>query len=103
MYLTHLSTSILKAWKALDFLQTMTKNLFLLGTGFIGGTLLTELLSRRGDLAITALIRSDDKASKLQSLGVTPLKGDLNDEDLIAEAASKADVSYVPTTGIHDS
>jgi len=101
LYLTHLSTSILKAWKALDFLQTMTKNLFLLGTGFIGGTLLTELLSRRGDLAITALIRSDDKASKLQSLGVTPLKGDLNDEDLIAEAASKADIIIHAATADH--
>jgi len=71
----------------------MTKNLFLLGTGFIGGTLLTELLSKRRDLAITALVRSDDKAAHLKSLGVTPLKGDLDNEDLIAEAASKADVS----------
>lgn len=71
----------------------MTQNLFLLGTGFIGGTLLTELLSKRRDLTITALVRSDDKAAKLQSLGVRPLKGDLDDEELIAEAASKADVS----------
>lgn len=70
----------------------MTKQLFLLGTGFIGGTVLTDLLVKRSDIAITALIRSDDKAAQLRSLGVTPLKGDLNDEDLIAEAASNADV-----------
>ena len=59
----------------------------------IGGTLLKELQARRPDLSITALIRSDDKAAQLQTLDVTPLKGDLDNEELIAEAAGKADVS----------
>lgn len=71
----------------------MTKQLFLLGTGFIGGTLLSELLSKRPDLSITALVRSDDNAAQLKALGVQPLKGRLEDGEIIAEAASKADVS----------
>ncbi|ATZ45889.1 hypothetical protein BCIN_01g05880 [Botrytis cinerea B05.10] len=70
----------------------MTKQLFLLGTGFIGGTLLSELLPKRPDLSITALVRSDDNAAQLKALGVQPLKGRLEDGEIIAEAASKADI-----------
>ncbi|PQE10337.1 hypothetical protein CJF32_00000875 [Rutstroemia sp. NJR-2017a WRK4] len=79
----------------------MPKQLFLLGPGFIGGTLLTELLSKRPDLSITALIRSDEKAGRLRSLGVKPLIGDLDDEELIAEAASKADIVIHAATADH--
>ncbi|GAA6018740.1 hypothetical protein JCM11491_003431 [Sporobolomyces phaffii] len=64
--------------------------LFLVGTGFIGGTLLTSLLDQ-GRYEIAALSRSQDKADKLKALGVRPVMGSLDDEVLVGESA-KADV-----------
>lgn len=66
--------------------------LFLLGVGFIGGSLLRSLLASN-KYAITALVRSEDKAKVLKSLGVTPLFGSLSDEELISNAVLKNDVS----------
>jgi len=67
--------------------------LFLVGTGFIGGTLLTSLL-KEGKHEISALSRSEDKANKLKELGVRPVMGSLDDEILVEESA-KADVSIL--------
>lgn len=66
--------------------------LFLLGVGFIGGSLLQSLLASE-KYAITALVRSDAKAAVLESLGVTPLLGSLSDEELISNAVLEHDVS----------
>jgi nucleoside-diphosphate-sugar epimerase len=65
--------------------------LFLVGTGFIGGTILTSLLEQ-GRYEIAALSRSEDKANKLKELGVRPVMGSLDDE-ILAEESAKADVS----------
>jgi len=65
--------------------------LFLVGTGFIGGTVLTELL-QTGKYEIAALSRDEGKANKLKELGVRPVMGSLDDE-ILAEESSKADVS----------
>ncbi|CAK1364715.1 unnamed protein product [Cercospora beticola] len=59
------------------------------------------LLSPRPDLSITTLVRSNDKEAHLKSLGVTTLKGDLDDEELIAEAAGKADIIIHAATADH--
>lgn len=69
--------------------------LFLVGTGFIGGTLLTSLLEQ-DKYEISALSRSEDKANKLKELGVRPVMGSLDDEALVEESA-KADVSEIYT------
>ena len=65
--------------------------LFLVGTGFIGGTLLTSLLEQ-GKYEIAALSRDEAKANKLKELGVRPVMGSLDDE-ILAEESEKADVS----------
>lgn len=70
--------------------MTSKPTLFLVGTGFIGGTLLTSLL-KEGKHEIAALSRSEDKANKLKELGVRPVMGSLDDEILVEESA-KADI-----------
>ncbi|GAA5824450.1 hypothetical protein JCM11251_000428 [Rhodosporidiobolus azoricus] len=69
----------------------MTKSLFILGTGFIGGSVLTALLEKK-EFAIAALSRDDKKADKLKELGVRPVKGTLSDDEVISKEAAQADV-----------
>ncbi|GAA5994909.1 hypothetical protein JCM5350_006610 [Sporobolomyces pararoseus] len=64
--------------------------LFLVGTGFIGGTVLTSLLEQK-KYKISALCRDEAKASKLKELGVRPVMGSL-DDPILAEESSKADI-----------
>lgn len=54
-------------------MATQGISLFLVGTGFIGGTLLTDLLASK-KYKISALTRKDDQAKKLEELGVRPIK-----------------------------
>lgn len=70
----------------------MTKSLFILGTGFIGGSVLSALIEK-GQYEIAALCRSDDKAKKLEELGVRPVRGELSSDDVISREAEQADVS----------
>jgi thioester reductase-like protein len=65
--------------------------LLLIGTGLIGGSLLKALLAL-DKYDITALVRSEDKATTLKGLKVTPLLGTLDDEELIVKAALANDV-----------
>ncbi len=41
---------------------------------------------------ITALVRSPDKAEKLETLGVTPVVGSLDDSELLKKLCSESDV-----------
>ncbi|HEX5057752.1 MAG TPA: NAD-dependent epimerase/dehydratase family protein [Kofleriaceae bacterium] len=47
------------------------------GSGFVGGRLITALRARGVEVA--ALARSDSSAAKVETLGATPVKGDLDD------------------------
>jgi nucleoside-diphosphate-sugar epimerase len=71
-------------------------NILLTGvTGYIGGSLLTDLLQHPNvsNFKITALIRGDEsRAKKLSSLGVTPLIGSNDSHDIIGKAASESHV-----------
>lgn len=69
-----------------------SKTLFLVGPGFIGGTLLVKLKEVRPDLKLYALTRRDDQAAELQGLGIEPVRGSLEDSAVIAEWAAKADI-----------
>ncbi|KAG6830660.1 hypothetical protein H0H92_015557 [Tricholoma furcatifolium] len=64
------------------------------GTGYIGGSVLARFLARPDfqDLKITALVRSAEKAGKLNALGVETVVGALQDLDSLEKAASEADV-----------
>jgi nucleoside-diphosphate-sugar epimerase len=72
-------------------------------TGYIGGSVLHLLLERKDSrpLHITTLVRSKDAATKLTSATqdnghhrLTPLVGSVDDFDLVANAADKADVVF---------
>jgi len=65
--------------------------LFLLGVGYIGGSLLTSLLSQN-KYAISALTRKEVQAEKLKELGVTPILGDLAGYDIIKNEVISSDV-----------
>lgn len=69
-----------------------TKSLFLIGIGYIGGSVLTRLLSTRPDLSISALTRSDAQAAQLTALGVKPIRGSLQDTKVIEEQAALHDI-----------
>lgn len=73
----------------------MTINIFMTGiTGYIGGAVLQHFL-RHADassFAITALIRSADKAEKLKAFGVNAVVGSLTDFKLVEKLASEADI-----------
>ncbi|PPR05405.1 hypothetical protein CVT24_008019 [Panaeolus cyanescens] len=73
-----------------------TKILITGGTGYLGSGVLSRLLdhSDASSFEITALVRSSDKASKLQSLGVKTIVGSYNADNLafLKEAAANADI-----------
>ncbi|ORY89728.1 hypothetical protein BCR35DRAFT_350168 [Leucosporidium creatinivorum] len=67
------------------------KRVFLLGTGYIGGSLLQGLLNE--GYAVTALSRSPDKARELEKLqGVTTVIGSLDSEEVIVKAVLEHDI-----------
>jgi len=63
-------------------------------TGYIGGTVLQKLLEHvdRDSFKITALIRDEEKATKLKTFGVNPIIGSLDDLDKLERSSSDADV-----------
>ncbi len=66
---------------------------FLTGaTGFIGGRVLQKLIAR-GD-TVTALVRSESGAKKLQALGAKTVLGDLNSLEALREGMRGCDVVF---------
>jgi nucleoside-diphosphate-sugar epimerase len=58
-------------------------------TGYIGSAITEKLL--QAGYEMVALARSDTSAQTLESQGIKPLRGDLNDTDVLTEAARDAD------------
>ncbi|KAI0091003.1 NAD-P-binding protein [Irpex rosettiformis] len=73
-----------------------TPILFLGATGYIGGSVLSRLLSHpsRDDFDITALVRSPEKGKKLEGFGVKPAIGSLKDIPLIEQLAQNAHIVF---------
>jgi len=64
--------------------------IFLTGaTGYIGGSLAKKLIERGHQ--VLGLVRSEEKAKLLEKEGVQPVQGSLDDADVVAESARKAD------------
>ncbi|KAG7088840.1 hypothetical protein E1B28_012795 [Marasmius oreades] len=63
-------------------------------TGYVGGSVLSQLLSRSDvdSFEFRAIVRSAEKAEKLKAFGVFPILGSHSDEDVMVEAASEADI-----------
>lgn len=78
-----------------------TKKVFLVGPGFIGGTLLVRLKQVRPDLELSALTRREDQAKELVELGIRPIKGSLDDAEIIKQHASEADIIFHTATADH--
>lgn len=72
--------------------SSQQKNLFLIGPGFIGTTLLLLLKSARPDLKLHALTRREEQAKELQALDIVPIHGSLQDAHIIKEWSQKSDI-----------
>lgn len=68
------------------------KNVFLIGPGFIGGSLLVKLKETRPDLNLRALTRREEQASDLRKLGIEPILGGLEDAATIKKAVQEAEI-----------
>lgn len=65
-------------------------SIFLTGaTGYIGSAVLRQLRLQGRD--VTALVRSSEKAAKIEALGATPVIGDITDRELLTEQAIASD------------
>ncbi|GAA5925605.1 hypothetical protein JCM1841_004786 [Sporobolomyces salmonicolor] len=65
--------------------------LFLVGSGFIGGSILMALI-QEGKHEIAVLCRDEKKAETLKGLGVKPVMGTLDSEDVIAKETANSDI-----------
>lgn len=72
--------------------MTENKKLFLIGPGFIGGSLLLRLKQLRPDFSLSALTRREEQAEELRSLGIQPIRGGLHDAEIIKKAVHDADI-----------
>ncbi|KAJ2920430.1 hypothetical protein H1R20_g16664, partial [Candolleomyces eurysporus] len=74
--------------------MVLTKIFITGATGFIGGSVLSRLLEHPEvkSFEIVALVRSKDKAEKLNTLGVKTVLGDYTSYDLLTKSASEADI-----------
>ena len=66
------------------------------GEGYIGGSVLSRLFTHPGksDFDITALVRSPEKAKKLEDFGVKTTIGSLKDTALLEKLAQDAHVVF---------
>ncbi|MBL7785990.1 MAG: NmrA family NAD(P)-binding protein [Chitinophagales bacterium] len=72
----------------------MIKNITVIGaTGMIGIPVTKELV--KAGFAVTALVRNPEKAKSIFPVGVTFVKGDLDNKTSIAEALKNADGLYI--------
>ena len=79
----------------------MPKTVFFVGLGYIGGTVYAHLVEKRSDLQISALVRRDEHVAKLRELGIEPVKGTLDDVEVIKSQAAKSDIVFHIATADH--
>jgi nucleoside-diphosphate-sugar epimerase len=75
------------------------KSAFVLGAGFIGMSVIDELL--KANYQVTALVRRQAHADQLEAIGVSPVIGTLEDKDLITKQSSVSDVVIHTATADH--
>jgi len=62
------------------------------GSGFIGGRLIQALRAR--GIEVMALARSDSSAAKVEALGATPVRGDLDDRSALESGMRGCDIVF---------
>ena len=72
----------------------MPLQVFLTGaTGYIGGSILHEIVQNHKDkYVVTALVRSQANASRIEATGAKTLVGSYNNPELLVKAAREYDV-----------
>jgi nucleoside-diphosphate-sugar epimerase len=74
-------------------------SVFLLGPGFIGLEILSELLKK--GYSVTTLVRRDEARASLEKMGSMTIKGSLDDHDLIRDAAARNEITIHTATADH--
>lgn len=69
-------------------------------SGYIGGSIATALRADGHD--VSGLVRSEESVAKVQSLGITPIRGTLDDLDLLRSAATHADAVVNAANADHE-
>ncbi|KAG6831796.1 hypothetical protein H0H92_007473 [Tricholoma furcatifolium] len=78
-------------------MRSPTIHIFLTGaTGYIGGSVLTRLLSHKlsDTFGITLLVRDATKAKQFRTLGVKAVVGSNSDLELLEHLAAEADITF---------
>ena len=75
------------------------RSVFLLGSGFIGLEILKELLAEGYD--VTTIVRREEARARLEKMGSKTILGSLDDDHLIQDAASSADIIIHTATADH--
>ncbi|ORZ21068.1 hypothetical protein BCR42DRAFT_406757 [Absidia repens] len=75
------------------FFFIMSTSIYISGaTGYIGGAVVAKLLSNK-QFSVTALVRNQEKANKLEQYGINTVIGSLADSALIEEQVFKHDIT----------
>lgn len=74
-------------------------SVFLLGPGFIGLEVLSELLQE--GYAVTTLVRREEARASLEKMGSKTIKGSLDDHDVIRDAVANNDITIHTATADH--
>lgn len=70
------------------------------GSGFVGGRLIGRL-AREG-VKVRALARSDDSAAKVEAAGAEPVRGDLDDEEVMRAGAEGCKYAFHAAAKVED-
>ncbi|KAK6527518.1 hypothetical protein TWF694_004501 [Orbilia ellipsospora] len=81
-----------------------SKKIFIIGaSGYVGGTVLVDLLEQHPNLDITALVRSPSSAAKIQSAHPTvkTVIGDLDSSDILTSISAESDIILTAADADH--
>jgi D-arabinose 1-dehydrogenase-like Zn-dependent alcohol dehydrogenase len=86
-------------FKTMTTTTSLQKSAFVLGAGFIGTCVIEEL--PKANYQVIALVRRQAHVNQLKAIGVSPVIGTLEDEDLITTQSSVSDVVIHTATVDH--